>query len=296
MTTKTIIAVLGWEDRFIEGFKVDYQTFAFNKFILFRYAEYTDITQQNYNIITKFCSDNNIEFICYVLSYEKTISNWALLSDALLNDFIEKDEIILEITTIPRELIWTMLFFLKQQRNKVDFVYHKPISYSDDWLSREPDKPRLLLKHSGIIDLGKQTLLFILTGFDPERTRQLINFYEPKKTILVIQSGNQFSNSSRNNVEQHIKESVGFTDYESHEIDSYNLDESYKKIESILDKYKDDYNIVASSLGPKLACLSLYKYHHHNDSIALTYVPCKEYNVNYSKGLNGTQIGNIQFK
>ena len=267
MTTKTIIAVLGWEDRFIEGFKVDYQTFAFNKFILFRYAEYTDITQQNYNIITKFCSDNNIEFICYVLSYEKTISNWALLSDALLNDFIE-----------------------------VDFVYHKPISYSDDWLSREPDKPRLLLKHSGIIDLGKQTLLFILTGFDPERTRQLINFYEPKKTILVIQSGNQFSNSSRNNVEQHIKESVGFTDYESHEIDSYNLDESYKKIESILDKYKDDYNIVASSLGPKLACLSLYKYHHHNDSIALTYVPCKEYNVNYSKGLNGTQIGNIQFK
>jgi hypothetical protein len=168
------------------------------------------------------------------------------------------------------------------------------MQYADDWLSREPDNPRLLLKHSGIMAFGKPTMLVIITGFDPERTRQLINFYEPKRTILFLQVGNQFDNDSRNTTESHLKECIGITDYEYYPIDAYSEDFGFSTIASILNKYVEDYNIVATSLGPKLTGLSLYRYNHLNDSIGLTYVPCKEYNLSYSKGYLSTERGYVQ--
>jgi len=46
------------------------------------------------------------------------------------------------------------------------------------WLSRDPGKPRFVFKMSGLTKLGQPTALVILTGFDVQRTEQLIRFFE----------------------------------------------------------------------------------------------------------------------
>ena len=91
------------------------------------------------------------------------------------------------------------------------FIFYNPksgssaVSYTHlDVYKRQPETPRLLFKHSGIIELGLPTYLIIITGYDPERTRQVLGYYEPQKVFLVIQTGNQLNNNIKNTKELHL--------------------------------------------------------------------------------------------
>lgn len=295
MANRTLITVLGWEDRSVNGFIEDFKKYSFEESIIFCYEDYSNVTETNLLKLENFKSEGRFNLNKHFLHSDQYIKNWETISSVITSIPIA-NELIIDITTIPREVIWIILFFAKERFSKIEYIYHRPLSYSNDWLSREPENPRLLLKHSGVVEFDRPTLLFIITGFDPERTRQLIYFFEPKKTILVIQKGNQFENEHRNNKEAHLEECKGLTDYEDYEIDSYNTQESFEKIKEILSKYESEYNIVASSLGPKLSAIPLYLYYMFNDSIALSYVPCKQYNSEYSSGIDSNITGSIIFE
>eukprot|EP01037_Dinobryon_pediforme_P007472 gene7472-7536_t len=141
--------------------------------------------------------------------------------------------------------------------------------HSEDWLTREPDIPR----------------------FDSERVSQLISFFDPKKVLLGIQLGSQFGNHLRNNGKLHKIEA----DYEIVEIDGYSSDMGYAALEGCVSKHIEEYNIVVTSLGPKLTALSLYKLFQKHNEIALAYIPCKDFNLEYSSGIGETINGTLYF-
>ena len=176
-------------------------------------------------------------------------------------------------------------------------MYHQPYKYSNEWLSRDAELPRLLFKHSGIVSIEKQTLLVIITGFDLERTKQLVYFYNPSRVILLIQKPNRLDENTRNTSRLHADECMKMgvkTEYM--EIDCYSEDWGYGVIEKVISENLESFNIVVSSLGPKLSAVSVYKTFINHPEIALTYIPCKEYNVNYCEGIGNSFEGHVKFK
>ena len=87
---------------------------------------------------------------------------------------------------MPRDVIWQTLWLLKRCSSEIRVVYHRPKGYGD-WLSRDPRRPRLVFKMSGISAIGKRTALVITAGYDFDRVRHLIDFYEPAFVCLALQ-------------------------------------------------------------------------------------------------------------
>lgn len=247
--------------------------------------------------IKTLCSNNRIEVITVLVNnsekeiYERIIH--------LVESIDSQSKIFLDITTMSRNVIWTLLFSIKQRYKSIEIIYNLPECYCDDWISKEPSTPSLLFKHSGIIDLDLKNCLAIITGFDTDRTKQLVKFYDPQKIVLLIQSSNQFDNNKRNNSKDHLNVclELGYNpnNVEINLINAYEDDLGRKAIESIALKYKEEYNLIFASLGPKLSAISLYEVFLNNSEIALSYVPSKKYNPNYCRGLGEQVVYNITF-
>ena len=289
MENNIIFICPSWEDRSLLGFKQDCEDVKTSKVIALRkeYPVNELEVSECIDKITCICSQQAIDYE-EVIWKDNPFENSEHLNSCL-NKLKADDIVHVDISTMPRDIIWTLLFFLNQRSNHVLIRYYQPKSYHGAWLSKEPYSPRLLLKHSGIIELGKPQCVVIITGFDEERTRQIVSKFEPQKVILCIQKGAQFHNDTRNGSNQHelMCKSAGVSDITSMEIDFYGEDFGEDAINSVISSLSD-YNIIISSFGPKPSAIGVYKAYQKHKEVALCYVPCKKYNKDYCKG-----IGNL---
>lgn len=289
-----LIASPSWEERSL-GFLLDIEVLNIDKVITIEYIDslFPVETQEVIEKIEKEIRLRNI-LIEHVELSNDLIEKWKVLSDFIaLLEISPNDEIYLDITTMSRNVIWALLFFLHQKKVDINIGYYQPKTYSLEWISKEPDVPRLLFKHSGIYKMGKPTALLILTGFDPERTRQLVRYYEPQKVILGLQEGTQFFNHELNNIMNHKTACVGLIDIDNicdFKFSAYSEDNGFSIIDSQLEPLLEEYNVIVSSQGPKLSAIALYKCFLKHEEIALSYVPCKEYNNRYCEGI-GLRFG-----
>lgn len=290
---KILISAISWEERFSLGLNKNIEENNIDNYLFIKYTgdnKHTDpINESTMKLIDDLKERKKI------IKFSKNpVKNWFLLEKELKTiDGI----ITVDISTMKRETIFWLFYFMRINTRSFRYLYFSPEKYcSDKPLSREPLKPRFLLKHSGIFDIDKQTLVVILTGFDVERTKQIIHFYEPSKIMLGIQSNNKYS--SRNKLKIHRKEIL--EDYNTNDIldfeyDSYSVDHGLASFISNIEPLLKDYNIIISSLGPKLSAVSLYKFIEKNPNIALSYVPMRFYEKDYSKGLEKKYNGEINF-
>lgn len=291
MNDLRLISVAGWEERFSLGLLRNLTQYLVRKVDLFVYFEYKKHTYERVEAAHDLCVDHNCILVTHSLYYENPVFTWKYLQKWVETNIVKGEAILLDITTMPRETVWSLLFFLEQRECKIQYIYWSPEDYSNQWLCNEPSKPRLLFKHSGISEFDKNTALVILTGFDTERTAQLVFYYEPKLTVLGIQAGKQFSNNSRNSLKYHEDECKGSTTIESFELDAYKSDHGLDVLKSTISPLLHDYNVIVSSLGPKLSAIAVYQLQREFPSIALTYVPTKEYNLFYSRGIGESVTG-----
>lgn len=281
-----LIIYPSWEERSLLGYEKDLELSDFDRVILLENVRPINsemITPIKNDIINK-CNEAKRKYESITLDLDSS-SFWVLLKDLVVT-FNGDDKIVLDISTMSRNLIWALLFFIKEKVPSLDIIYHQPHKYANEWLCRDAELPRLLFKHSGIVSIEKQTLLVIVTGFDVERTKQLVYFYNPGKVILLIQKPNRLDDNKRNTSELHADEcrKIGLkVDVEP--IDCYDDDWGYNVIEKVVKDNLSSYNIIISSLGPKLSAVSVYKTYLKHPEIALTYIPCKEYNVKYCEGI-----------
>lgn len=284
---KILIIYPSWEERSSKGFSKDIQ-YSFSEVILIRNsANHCEAFKEQLSQIELACKERSIT-IKYVDICNDSVKNWQELEKAINKWVGENDDVFLDITTMSRNIVWTVLYFLRTKIQKVDIVYHSPQTYATDWISREPNQPRLLLKHSGIYDLGKETSLILITGFDAERTKHMLYKYEPHKVHLLVQDGSQFENPDRNNVETHVRICKEFglkeEDVISNHINAYSDDLGYNAIDNAINAEIDS-NIILASFGPKPSAVAAYRCYMQHPEIALCYLPCNEYNPKYCQGI-----------
>lgn len=281
----TLIIFPSWEERSMLGFWRDIEKYSdLNKVFIFKfeYSAHSNETDKNIAEIKNICLGKEIS------CEEILIPNLEVKKWRKVEEFAEKtldidDNIYIDFTTMPRSIIWTLFFFFKQKHTNVTMIYHKPESYSNSWLSKDPDTPQLLLKHSGIIDFGKPTTLFVLAGFDEDRVIQLINYYEPQNVIIGE------CNPRKNDLK------YGTIDSKKLDIKQYNDVWGYDVIEETIKITLETSNLIVASLGPKTGAISVYQCFIKFPQIALAYVPCKEFNINYCKGIGETLVKEVRF-
>lgn len=291
-----LVATASWEDRFTLGLQRILERHSVKSVVLFQYEEWADRTESAMEEAIGLCRDRDIARCRVSLSHkwpEKTRGDLRTALDAVSQPSARA---LVDISTMPREAIWTTFFFLEALGIRVAYAYHEPESYDGAWLSRDPSRPRFVPQMSGEATLGRDTVLLVTTGFDPSRTVQLMRTFEPKLTLMALQEGEQFRNMTLN-VEPHeglvADQGPKFQEHypcQCFLVDAYCPDHGRAAIESKLKDHLDAANVIMSSLGPKLTSVALYQIHRRYPATALVYAPSGEYNPDYSKGIGNTVL------
>jgi len=287
-----LVTMASWESRFILGSRRLFEQNRPSQVILYYAEEYDDWSSDNRSQFADLCKQHNILFNQQMVFLKSPAKTWETLRRDLASQTIASRDLIVDITTMPRDIIWQVFAFGDHMKCSLNYVYHRPGDYNKEWLSRDPERPRLVYKLSGESEFGRPTTLVILTGYDVRRTEQLIRFYEPRTTLLGVQTGSQFGNQSLN-IDIHrslISPDSGVTQFD---VNAYAEDRGRAAIEAQLQPHLCYSNIVMSSLGPKLSAIALYQLHKLHPATALSYAPSQEYNREYSTGLGETLHGQV---
>jgi len=300
MSNTVLITVLSWEERYILGLEKNINAFNPSLVILFKYLN--PLTAEwkigNYTKTQSLLQSNLIEV---EIDSSKPSETWFIFLKAFSNHCKGKN-ILIDISTMTREAIWLSLYNCRLNGCKTDYIYYKPKGYSGEWISRDPGKPRFLYKMSGIAKLGAPSLLLITGGYDIQRLDSLIYNFEPKQTMLFFQNGEEPRNKENFNLSQELlraKYNIGLM----YEYDAYDTDSSFDLIVDKLkqrengnsESYLESYNIILNSLGAKTSAITLFNIWLKHPHVALSYIPSKEYNKEYSFGIGDEYTGSITF-
>ncbi len=278
-----LVTCSGWEDRFTEGLEHNIAKFNIDEVVVFNIDKFLDKTQKNRMEAIHKLKDINYSEV--EISLVDDVKTWRTIEQFFNTNQIDRKNICVDITTMPRFLIWFFMHFVSRYNNCAKYVYYKPNKYEEcDWLTSDAEQPRLVFKHSGIYLSDRPTLLVVQTGFDIERVNQLIYSYEPERVFLGAQIGDQFDNLVKN-LHKH-KEHLKFQEIEYFEIDAFNAPYGYEVMKEIVVKYSETHNIILSSFGPKPAAVAMFNLNGDIPEVGLSYVLVKNYNEAYSHGTN----------
>lgn len=295
-----LIAVLSWEERYIKGLKKSISDYEPDKVLLFKYDNplTNDWKTENYKITKELLGDKLLEV---EIKVQKPEENWFIFL-RIFNDHCIGKKILLDSTTMTREAIWLCLYNCKINDCQASYIYYTPEDYPGDWISRDPGKPRLLYKMSGIAKLGAPTLLLVTTGFDLERLDSLIYCFEPKLTMVFLPNiNNERNKENSRRCKELLKSKYNIELF--YEYPPYDTEASFKLILEKLQQsenggsetYLDTHNIIFNSLGAKTSAITLFNIWLKYPQVALSYIPSKEYNKEYSTGIGESFSGKIEF-
>lgn len=286
--SKLFITVSSWEERFYLGFKkilCELEDAAITPVVFTFSGCFDELKKRNLDMVA---SEMSAPLTHVELSYGDMPSVWRSI-DLELNSRLKEQEIrevILDITTMPRHVIWMILKVLDDAHvASVRCIYHQPEKYGD-WLTKNPFDPKIVYRLGGEMEMGKETHLLVLAGFDHPRIINLINKFEPQKVILGIHSTSDGDGSfcgraiGKNKVEPYF----GVVhDFEYNALaNDYGFQEIFDKSSVYLSA---DANIILGSLGPKPSAVALYQINKMLKNSALAYVPSHDYNEEYSSGI-----------
>jgi hypothetical protein len=290
---EVVVAVAGWEERFLKGLEHDIAAHQPETVILLIFEEYVELTRKNRDALTDQLTNKGITIEEATLRREPK-EVWNTLRLTFSDARIAGKNILLDVSTMPREVIWWSLKFLQAIECNVDFVYHRPGSYSPDWLTRDTGEPRLVYQCSGISRLGQPTGLLLLSGFDLDRARRMIQYFEPSLILLGIQTGHQFDNQVKN-IDPSKSLGARTSLAKTFDVDAFGPDWGFQSTLDAVHPHLKSHNIIAASLGPKVSALSLFRLHSNYPEIALSYAPSRQFNPEYSKGIGAPIEGTVLF-
>lgn len=285
-----LVTCVSWEQRFLLGFSRLLRGRMIRRVVFLLFSDHEADTAGPLASAQHVCDVASIDYSVVRLSYSQPDSSWRALRLALLSRELEGAPVLVDITTMPRETIWLVLGFLDGSRALIWYAYHRPGRYSD-WLSRDPQRPRLTLQHSGIAQLGRETVLLVTTGFDVDRTQQLLRTYEPRYMLLGMQAGAQYENEKLNREKHEPLLNLDVADSNRlmpFEVDAYSDDHGEAVMLAQLTPHRNSSNIIMTSLGPKLSAVAMYRINRQWPDTALSYVPSGQFNREYSYDIRTT--------
>jgi hypothetical protein len=288
----TIVSVASWEDRFELGTKRLIDEHHPASLHIFYLEEYLKWSKPNLDSIQKHCEQNKVNIYTTGLSYDNPSSSWHLLFSAVQTQKHFSNNILIDISTMPREIIWSLFNICRDISASVSYIYNSPKNYHAEWLSKDPGRPRIVFKLGGIAEFGLPTSLLIVSGYDMERIRQMVFFYEPNNIVICVQQGEQFENQKRNveNCSETFKKNSNIIICN---VDAYSSDHGFSVINYTVNELCKNTNVIMSSLGPKLSAVALYRVHINNQRTALAYAPSNDFNIEYSSGIGEQFTGKL---
>jgi len=287
-----LIAFASWEDRFVEGVLQDLNEIDCPQLLVFYFSDYCDRTESGRNTIQKECSKRSI---CYEeVSLDSTgIENNLRCLDAAIRKVDDTLPIVIDISTMPREIIWHIFWLCEFRKGPSLYRYYSPEKYSENWLSRNPSRPRLVHKLSGVASPQLKTVLLLAVGYDFQRVSQLISFFEPSKSLLALQADSPFPGNEPS-MGRYVNDLRGGEQIKTFPIDAYDAEHGYSAVEQQLEGVVEENNVIIGSLGPKLTAVSLYRIRQKWPQISLVYAPAKEFNRDYSHGIGRLYEGTVK--
>ena len=293
-TFDAVVTVASWEPRFLLGLQRILAENAVSRICAYYLREYADRTkkarEELYQVAGQYGALKVEE---RELAFGEPAKTW----NTLQQDFGKNEEagraVLVDLTTMPREIIWSTLFWLESSGTETHYVYSRPSGYGAGWLAKDPDEARLVYKLAGVQEVGRPTALVAVTGFDENRCRQAVEFYEPARVLLAAPSGRQYENNVRNFGPTFV---AGGTPIKHTEIDAFVGDHGYEMLREAVEKLARECNVILCSFGPKPTAIALYRLQREFTQCALAYIGCKEYNSAYSTGLGAAVGGSLVWR
>ena len=294
MSGITVLTTVSWEDRFLMGLENLIVEESPESVMLFRYDVRTDWTRERMEDAVGLCRRHGCRVREVSLSYSDSGATWRALRDEVRSISASKHQVVVDISTMARETMWNVMLLLSENGVGGRYMYSRPESYGD-WISRDPGRPRLALKLGGEMMFGKRTMLLIVTGFDCERTSQLVRTFDPVVVRLAMQKGSEFGNATRNRKahEDYFGVEGKWRDVGMVDVDAYEGDHGFERIRTIVEDYSGRYNVLMASLGPKPSAVALYRVQRSLPAAALVYSPANEYSQGYSTGVGRVIVGRL---
>jgi hypothetical protein len=280
-----IITFASWEQRFLEGFKRDLDACHPTRAIMYYLDGFAKMTAPNRAEVAVVCKARGVALIDARLRVNDSAENWKALRDGMTAEARPGQSVVVDFSTMPRETIWTLFWLLDMLKARTQYVYHRATGYGD-WLSRDPQRPRLVYKLSGLAKLSARTALVILAGYDVDRVQQLVRFYEPESTIIAQQEGTESQRLKRLTDEFDADSTIQWL-----KVDAFSPDHGEAVILEHINPYLESHNIIMSSLGPKLSAVALYRIQREHREVALAYAPSRDFNEAYSSGIGEAIAG-----
>jgi len=191
----------------------------------------------------------------------------------------------IDITTFNREALIVAVALLLENSSPGDIraVYVSPQDHGA-WLSRGFRLVRNVMGFAGTQQPSKNTILAVLSGFEPERTAKIIEEHEPSKVLLGL--GDPPTDTKfleRNRLEQHLvlarQEVADFC------FPADSINDCAHCLREVLFPYIGKSNVIIAPMSTKLSTLAALLVAYENPDIQLTYCVPGEYNIeDYSRG------------
>lgn len=288
-----IVAVASWEPRCVLGMKRILERYSTKRVLMYFMSEYRIRTAEARTQLKQLFGEHpQIALEEQEIWFGAPEKTWRALEERMGPLASIGKRVLVDLTTMPREVIWSTLFWLEAAGMEVHYVYNRPGAYTDEWLARDPNDPRFVFKLAGTLEIDRPTALVAVTGFDENRCRQAVEFYEPIRVLLATQQGEQYNNDVRN---VGLVFGTGGITIERAEVDAYSEDHGYGALRRHVDELSRSHNVILCSFGPKPSAIALYRLQREFPQTALAYIGCKEYNPEYSCGLGESIAGSISW-
>lgn len=275
------IVFASWEDRFIKGIENDIDSRNIDKIYCFYFKDdkFYNRTEEKISHLKSLAENKNIAYQDVALKFDEYIDSWMKVKEefsTMTFDGVAQ----LNISTMPRNMIFCMLYFLKGKQYEVSYYPANKIGKNP---TTNPSTPHIVLQHGGIMHPEKETMLVAFVGHDRKRVYQLYNYFEPFKTKLIKIKHEQHYSPPPGDYKNNFSD---ISNIEEIEIASPSSKDAFSKLnEELTTKILKKYNILICSLGPKIQSLGIYKFHQLHNEVALLYSPSKDYADDYSTGI-----------
>lgn len=239
--------------------------------------------------IFEYSNRNSIDFAnCFIELLDEIYTN----AGRALN-------IVIDITTFTREaLIMSIgiLFHKQAYFNPVSLLYTPASRMNEEWLSRGFRNVRSVLGFPGERSSLKPLHVVVMTGFELERAKYIIDEYEPD--LISIGVGNPDESINPEFYERNQKFVNDLTIYYESIIKNFNFSlvdpiKTANELNDYISQYSE-YNTVIAPMNNKISTVGAALYGLKHEEAQICYLPAEEYNTNhYSEPADIVYFGTV---
>lgn len=270
---------------------------SFSSIMCFWFEEFNHRTKENRRLLRKESRGAQFEEVSLPMYNDRDAKGgrktpayavvWKHVRQVIDRLRMTNDRFVLDISTMPRELLWIALDLLSDAGLPGRIVYHRALQHGD-WCGTEPGRPHIVPKLGGLAVLDFPTHLLVVSGYDGDRSEQFLSSFEPRRSVILYQefpNGVNEENREKNEGRHRARFGNRGSSVDLRGINCYESDWGFSQIFETAKELSSSANLILASLGPKTSAVALYQVHRKLEASSLVYAPCRDYNERYSSGL-----------